>query len=574
MRREGFFSWVASSKNLNYEKDKMKTLIVMMIAAIAIAGNAAAPTPDEIKAVLPKIEELIQGDFAALKAKKINNAKLGETLLGYISAGDEPAVKFILRQKALQQFILGMDFDKADELYSACCAEGGIEYALDAVANSRQKLNVYATSKRPKAKVLKDRISDDEKSTKGIRIIKQKIKKDPANETLQEQLAVEYIACGDWESALACLSTISGEIAKVAEWELKDAKSADYDAAKIAKFWWDYADQHAKRKTVAESIKVHAANWYKKAMALNLITGLDAKVAEKRITETGQFAAAGMVKEMDTKGLYMIVDLTKTGKKAVTYLDDVPKGGWGDEYKTKKLVMRKIFPGSFEYMPGKSFKLTKPYYIGVFEVTQKQYEMIAKVNPSEYKGDMRPVETVSYKDVRGASKGLNWPKDDEVDGDSFLGKLRKRIGIRFDLPTEVQWEYACRAGTTGKYNVDNVDPLKLMKCEDNGGRKDYHAVVGSFLPNAYGLFDMHGNVYEWVLDRGQKGWKNYSWSDEGKEKDTDPVGSLDGDARYARGGSFVNAVGGCWSSDRLSLPRGQTKGYIGFRLSCSAATAK
>ena len=552
----------------------MKTLIVMMIAAIAIAGNAAAPTPDEIKAVLPKIEELIQGDFAALKAKKINNAKLGETLLGYISAGDEPAVKFILRQKALQQFILGMDFDKADELYSACCAEGGIEYALDAVANSRQKLNVYATSKRPKAKVLKDRISDDEKSTKGIRIIKQKIKKDPANETLQEQLAVEYIACGDWESALACYSTISGESAKVAEWELSETKSTDYDAAKIAKFWWGYADGHTKRKAVAESIKVHAANWYKKAVALNLLTGLDAKVAEKRIEETEQFAAQDVVKEQNGKGLYMIVDLTKVGKKAVSYLDEAPKGGWGDEYKTKKIVFRKIFPGSFEYMPGKKFKLTKPYYIGVFEVTQKQYEMIAKVNPSEFKGDMRPVEKVRYLDIRGSNKGLNWPKDDEVDNDSFLGKLRKRIGLRFDLPTEVQWEYACRAGTTGNFNVEGVDAVKLMKCKDNGGQNDHHVTVGSFLPNAWGLYDMHGNVWEWCVDRGPDGGGWFDWSADAKESDTDPKGPAVGSSRIRRGGGWHDEAHDCRSSQRGRGDAGYCCDLMGFRLSCSAATAK
>ncbi|MBR4652822.1 MAG: hypothetical protein IKO72_05630, partial [Kiritimatiellae bacterium] len=87
-------------------------------------------------------------------------------------------------------------------------------------------------------------------------------------------------------------------------------------------------------------------------------------------------------KEQREKGLYMIVDLSKTGKRAITYLDEAPKNGWSDEYRTKKIALRKIAPGSFEYLPGKSFKITKPFYIGVFEVTQKQYAMIMKTNPS------------------------------------------------------------------------------------------------------------------------------------------------------------------------------------------------
>ena len=79
-------------------------------------------------------------------------------------------------------------------------------------------------------------------------------------------------------------------------------------------------------------------------------------------------------KEQKEKRLYMVVDLMKSGTMAISYLDAMPKDGWSDEYKTKKMVLRKIAPGSFEYRPGKSFKITKPFYIGVFEVTQYQYE--------------------------------------------------------------------------------------------------------------------------------------------------------------------------------------------------------
>ena len=276
-------------------------------------------------------------------------------------------------------------------------------------------------------------------------------------------------------------------------------------------------------------------------------------------------------KEQKEKRLYMIVDLTKSGKSAISYLDEVPKGGWSDEYKTKKMVFRKIAPGSFEYLPGKSFKITKPFYIGVFEVTQKQYERDMK-NLSEFKGDMRPVENVCYLDIRGKKNGLNWPKDDKVDYYSYLGRLRKRIGLEFDLPTEVQWEYACRAGTKGNFNVDGVGKVKLGKCTDNGGEGDHHVNVGSFRPNAWGLYDMHGNVWEWCADRGKDEleWATFDWKAESKETETDPKGPAIGKSRFLRGGSWKVNANDCRSSIRIRRLTEYKSNSVGFRLACPA----
>ncbi len=276
--------------------------------------------------------------------------------------------------------------------------------------------------------------------------------------------------------------------------------------------------------------------------------------------------------ERDKQRLYMIVDLTKTGKRAITYLDEAPKGGWGDEFRTKKMALRKIAPGSFEYLPGKSFKITKPFYIGIFEVTQKQYEMVMKENPSEFKGDVRPVERVVYLDIRGTNKGLNWPQDNKVDDDSYLGKLRKRIGLEFDLPTEVQWEYACRAGAKGDFNVDGVELVKLGKYAGNDGQSNHHVKVGSFMPNAWGLYDMHGNVWEWCLDRakGNYGWAVFSWKSEPKESETDPKGPAVGASRIHRGGSWLDGSEFCRSSSRHRHTADFRSGNFGFRLACPA----
>ena len=561
----------------------MKIVRLFFFFAMVIATMAAAfadtarkmsftiPTPDEIKAVTPKIDELTRDDFAALKAKKKTNAETADVLLGYIGADDEPVAKYVLRQMAFRQYVLGSAFDKASELYTSVRSAHGIEYALAMASTSRQKMFKAA------ARELKDRIMADEKSEKRIAAIKSKLAKSPDDAKFHEQLGMEYVACGDWESALFAFRDCKGdEVSKVAAWELSDERSDAYDAAKVAGFWWAFAEERSEGKQAAEMVKMHAVNWYKKAVALNLLSGIDAKVANKRIEECESFAAETEVKEQKEKGLYMIVDLAKVGKKAITYLDEAPKGGWSDEFRTKKIALRKIAPGSFEYLPGKFFKITKSFYIGVFEVTQKQYEMVMKTNPSEFKGDMRPVGNVRTYDIRGENKGLGWPKDNKVDADSYLGKLRKRIGLEFDLPTEVQWEYACRAGTKGNFNVDGVDMTKLGKCKENGGANDHHVKVGSFLPNAWGLYDMHGNVWELCLDRGDDffGWAWCGWNSEPKETETDPKGPAVGSGRWIRGGSFSDSPGMCRSSQRCRIDAGITSGGVGFRLACPAEAAK
>ncbi len=532
-----------------------------------VTSASSVPSSSELAALMPKITELTQNDFAALKSRKKTNAETADALLAYISDGDEPAAKFILRQMAFRQYVLGSAFDKADKLYTSTRSEYGIEYALALAATSRQKMVKAA------ARELRDRIVADDKSAKGISAIKLKLAKSPDDAKLHELLGMEYVVCGDWESALHAFRSGSGDIAKIAAWELSDEKGGDYNAAKIAGFWWTLAEGE-KNGQVADIVKLHAADWYKKAVALNLITGLDAKIANRRIEESELSGAQTLVKKQKSKGLYMIVDLTKVGKNAISYLDETPKGVWGDEYRTRKIALRKIAPGSFEYMTGKSFKITKPFYIGVFEVTQKQYEMVMQTNRAKFNGDMRPVDNASYIDIRGSNKGLDWPNDNKVDADSYLGKLRKRIGLEFDLPTEAQWEYACRAGTKGDFNVGGEPLAKLGKYKDNGGQNDHHVKVGSFLPNAWGLYDMHGNVWEWCLDRGPKGGGVSDWTAGAKETDTDPKGPAVGSSRFFRGGSWCDGADGCRSSQRFRLDAGHRWYNNGFRLVCPVEAAK
>ena len=162
--------------------------------------------------------------------------------------------------------------------------------------------------------------------------------------------------------------------------------------------------------------------------------------------------------------------------------------------------------------------------------------------------------------IRGtsATAGGGWPEyGHAVDEDSFMGRIRAKTGLMFDLPTEAQWEYACRAGTTTALNSGknllvktgedaNLNEVGRYDSNLNDGKGGYseHTKVGSYLPNAWGLYDMHGNVEEWCLDiRGD-------------------------DPKYhaLRGGSYYDSAELCRSSPSNGCVSSGYNDYFGFRM--------
>ncbi|MBO7448246.1 formylglycine-generating enzyme family protein [bacterium] len=245
-----------------------------------------------------------------------------------------------------------------------------------------------------------------------------------------------------------------------------------------------------------------------------------------------------------------------------------------DRCRTTELWLRRIEAGTFIMgTPNSRFNvqhevtLTWDFYIGVFEITQKQYELITGDNPSVVKGDKRPVDSVSYYMI----DGYDWKFDDT---ESFLGKISSKAHVFFDLPTEAQWEYACRAGTTTDLN-SGKNISGAFDCEEMAevGRYRYnvgdecgheeHTTVGSYKPNAWGLYDMHGNVWEWCFD-GICSYRHY-YSD---DPVTDPVGdqSLDADDKVLRGGSWDSIAEDCCSDNRNSKDPRYLSDTCGFRV--------
>jgi formylglycine-generating enzyme required for sulfatase activity len=187
--------------------------------------------------------------------------------------------------------------------------------------------------------------------------------------------------------------------------------------------------------------------------------------------------------------------------------------------------------------------LTQGFYMLETEVTQEQWESIMGKNPSNFKGKKLPVEKVSWTDCQLFVEGL-----------SKLAAGKAPRGYKFSLPTEAQWEYACRAGTTGAYAADDLDQMAWY--EKNSDRKTHE--VGTKQANAWGLYDMHGNVWEWCTD-----W----YGDYPTGKVTDPVGASSGRCRVLRGGSWVTVAGYCRSAYRANYMPGGASFFWGVRVS-------
>ncbi|MHB0947313.1 MAG: formylglycine-generating enzyme family protein [Sedimentisphaerales bacterium] len=195
-------------------------------------------------------------------------------------------------------------------------------------------------------------------------------------------------------------------------------------------------------------------------------------------------------------------------------------------------------------------KLTKPFYMGKFEVTQLQYRVIMSQNPSKVGGDKLPVENV------------NW-----YEACRFLKKLSDKTGIKFRLPTEAEWEYACRAGTKTAFNTGTTIDSDFA----NYNAKDAYAdgIIGTYLdsvcevgkykPNAFGLYDMHGNVWEWCSDFYDKDYYKVTPL-------TDPNGPQKGDGKVIRGGAWNEPAWKCRSADRNHRGEKTNQPVIGFRV--------
>ena len=314
---------------------------------------------------------------------------------------------------------------------------------------------------------------------------------------------------------------------------------------------------------------------------------------------------------------YMVVDIsagTPGIQEFYPAAEFVPGGVTNDAYKTSMLLLRKIMADGVRWTMGSTgaelpslreaaneathqVQLSGNYYIGVYEITQSQWAEVASNSSATpvVPGATHPMEHVCFNEIRNthselasakrvpAGSGGKWP--DPPSDDSFLGLLRLKTDIAFDLPSEAQWEFACRAGhgsgfwNDGSEVQNNTSNIADDTNLDNLGVYYYNAarvslktsVVGSFNPNPWGLYDMHGNVAEWCLD-----WHEADISAHMGAVNIDsanPDNTLSGNAganRVMRGGSCVAGLINARSSYRGAVePDGRSNNADrGFRVVC------
>lgn len=188
--------------------------------------------------------------------------------------------------------------------------------------------------------------------------------------------------------------------------------------------------------------------------------------------------------------------------------------------------------------------------MGVFEVTQKQYELVMGNNPSCLTGDTLPVEQVSWVMIHDS---FGWGYTEST----FLGEIQKRTGMTFDLPSVSQWEYACRSGSTTTYYWGDL--IGGNYCWHNGNSSNATHPVGTKAPNAWGLYDMSGNVWEWCLD------DHYIWVDDGAGNSyTSPEPGVA--VKKLCGGSYKDDLAHSASSSWTSFEWRDARNNCGFRL--------
>jgi len=362
---------------------------------------------------------------------------------------------------------------------------------------------------------------------------------------------------GLWERGLPHLAKCSSPTLKtVAAEELDSPPTDPEEQVRLADTWWLLSEKV--ESTEKNALMLHAGEWYERA-AGELPKGFTKDKVSSRVAEIAKIAESSPEKPGRPKRpkepkipKELAIDLPG-GVKMEFVL--IPPGEFvmGSPEAERALALEQAKAHNDKWAieriptegPQHKLKITKPFYLGKYEVTQAQWEAAMGNNPSQFNGPLNPVEKVSWEDVQ-----------------QFLAKINaafEKQGMLFGLPTEAGWEYACRAGTTTAFYFGDNPALLAQHgwFKDNSGGKTHP--VGQGQPNAWGLYDMHGNVWEWCSD-----W--YAKDFYAQSPPVDPVGPPTGSYRVYRGGGWHHHPERCRSAYRSCHSPGHRYHDLGFRL--------
>ncbi len=379
----------------------------------------------------------------------------------------------------------------------------------------------------------------------------------------------------DWDRGVPMLALGSDPGLKaIATQELKGATSPEAQVA-LGDSWWDLADtKEGEEKTV---LLLRAGYWYRQAEP-HVASALVKAKLERQLAEIGKLGrpigeppggpplAIAPFDEKQAKGYqlrwsrHLRAPITMTnsiGMKLVL----IPPGEFdmGSSQAEidplmKEAKQRGMVQGYVDRLSGEGprhrVRITRPFYLGMCEVTQAGYQRVMGANPSQFKGSGSgaAVGTVSWNDAQEFCRRLSdLPKE-------------KTVGNVYQLPTEAQWEYACRAGTTTRFCFgDDERQLGFYAWFVGNSGRAVHP-VGEKMPNAWGVYDMHGNVWEWCADGHGADYYRQSPRD-------DPTGPASARGRVLRGGSWADSYAGYFRSAYRAAGNPRARGgNRGFRV--------
>jgi formylglycine-generating enzyme required for sulfatase activity len=530
--------------------------VLLKVARGMAAGVGDAPTA--LRAVEKTVERF------DLPAAKLTAETLLTTARKAITSS---------QQKALAEAVVSVVDAVADE--------GEYDLALSLCAEARapaQKSKQFALAKELAAK--SEEIKKRQRTSQEYRDALAVLEKNPTD--LAANLAAGRQLCfvkGDWDRGVPMLALGSdAQLKAVAAKDLAGAKSAEEQAA-LGHAWWALAEKL--QGPERDALRLRAGFWYQQAEP-TLAGSLPGLIVNQRLEALSKLGreippasrvpaasqdpplalapfderTAKQHQAAWAKHLKASVVMTNSiGEKLVL----IPPGEF-DMGSTPEEVARLLDEGKQQNAPGwyldrvlaeapqHRVKISKPFYLGVCEVTQAEYGRVMGQDPSKFKGDPnRPVEQVNWNDAVEFCQRLS------------ASPREKAAGALYRLPTEAEWEFACRAGTMTRYSFGDAATGLTQHAWWKDNSQDQTHPVGQLRPNAWGLSDMLGNVWEWCQD--WLGDRYYAASPL-----DDPTGASGGSDRVSRGGGWYFDASFC----RVACRRGFTPDYrygcLGFRL--------
>ncbi len=550
-----------------------------------------AKTPAEKVALAEKLRETAEAAgwpaerFVLLRLARNVATKAGDAKAVF-AAIDQMQKAFSIDDLAMKSEALGAMAAKAlkpdDRKALADAALALVEQAIDAenldVAEETMKTatalagKVHQRELTQRVQAARKELAENVKAAGDVQAARATLKDKPDDP--DANLALGQYLCflrSQWPEGLKRLAAGSDEPLKaLAEQELKSTAPSPEESAKLGDAWWKLSRAAGGR--TREALMLRAGTWYQEAEA-SLPEGLVRVMVEKRLAEIDKLGreipelhgapppARAAFDAKQAKSLQArwarhlkmpVVQSNSIGMKLVL----IPPGEF-EMGSPKELIDEELKAHADDgwykaHLPSEGpqhrVRISKSYCLGATDVTQEEYQRVMGSNPSKFQGDpKRPVEQVSWDDAVEFCRRLSeLPRE----------KAAKR---RYGLPTDAQWEYACRAGTTTRrYSGDDEAGLADLAWFDKNLAGMTHP-VGQKRPNAWGLYDMYGNVWEWCQDWQDMHYYATSATD-------DPAGPSGGWNRLLRGGSWSSPARYCRSAFHLGYGPEHRADDLGFRV--------